>query len=62
VTDLAKELRPIDSPDSLDTLLDYLRQSNSPITGVLELRSILLAQKEEKIELRGMLEQERDFL
>ena len=38
-------------------LLAFLKVPGSPVSGVMELRSLLLAQKEEKILLRSLLDQ-----
>ena len=43
--------------DTLDVLLAFLKVPGSPVSGVMELRSLLLAQKEEKILLRSLLDQ-----
>ena len=59
VKDLSESSRAIDSPDTLDSLLNFLRQTDSPVSGVMELRGILLAQKEEKIEIRSLVDQMR---
>ncbi len=48
-----------DAPDTLDALLRFLRAPGSPVKGVMELRSLLLAQKEEKIVLRSLVDQMR---
>ena len=50
------------SPNSrgtLDNLLNFLKVSGSPVAGLMELRSLLLAQKEEKIVLRSLVDQMR---
>ena len=54
------------SRDVLDSLLDFLRVSSSSssssstsVSGLMELRSLLLAQKEEKILLRSLVDQMR---
>lgn len=59
MTDLSDGFKSMDSPDTLDSLLDFLKQSDSPVSGVMELRGLLLAQKEEKIELKSLLDQMR---
>ena len=59
MNDLSESSRAIDSPDTLDSLLNFLKQTDSPVSGVMELRGILLAQKEEKIELRSLVDQMR---
>ncbi len=43
--------------DTLESLLKFLKESGSPVSGVMELRSLLLAQKEEKIVLRSLVDQ-----
>jgi hypothetical protein len=45
--------------DSLESLLKFLKDSGSPVSGVMELRSLLLAQKEEKIWLKSLVDQMR---
>ena len=54
---MSEGLKSVDSPDTLDSLLDFLKQTASPVSGVMELRGLLLAQKEEKIELRSLVDQ-----
>ena len=48
---------PIEAPDTLDSLLDFLKTSGSPVSGLLDLRSLLLEQKEEKVMLRTLVDQ-----
>ena len=48
-----------DKKDTLDSLLSFLKVSGSPVSGVMELRSLLMSQKEEKILLRSVVEQMR---
>ena len=44
--------------DTLDNLLTFLKATpGSPVSGVMELRSLLLGQKEEKIILNSLIEQ-----
>ena len=45
--------------DTLDALLRFLRVSGSPVKGVMELRGLLMAQKEEKILLASLVDQMR---
>jgi len=45
--------------DTLDSLLNFLKVSGSPVSGVMELRSLLLSQKEEKILLGSLVDQMR---
>ena len=47
----------INSPDTLDTFLKFLQETKSPISSILDLRSLLVTQKEEKIELENGLRQ-----
>lgn len=47
------------SSDTLDALLHFLSASGSPVDGLLELRSLLLAQKEEKIILASFVDEMR---
>jgi hypothetical protein len=47
----------INSPDVLDTFLKILQETKSPVSSVLDLRSLLVSQKEEKIELENGLRQ-----
>ena len=47
----------IEAPDTLDSLLHFLKTSGSPVSGLLDLRSLLLEQKEEKIMLRTLVDQ-----
>ena len=47
-------------PDTLDSLLKFLKvPPASPVSGVMELRSLLMAEKEEKILLRSLVDQMR---
>ena len=48
---------PIEAPDTLDSLLNFLKTSGSPVQGLLDLRSLLLEQKEEKVMLRTLVDQ-----
>ena len=43
--------------DTLDSFLKFLKEAQSPVTTVLELRSLLLAQKEEKVALQNLVQQ-----
>ena len=47
----------LEAPDTLDSLLNFLKTSGSPVSGLLDLRSLLLEQKEEKIMLRTLVDQ-----
>ena len=47
----------IEAPDTLDSLLNFLKTSGSPVSGLLDLRSLLLEQKEEKVMLRTLVDQ-----
>ena len=47
----------IEAPDTLDSLLNFLKTTGSPVSGLLDLRSLLLEQKEEKIMLRTLVDQ-----
>ena len=47
----------LEAPDTLDSLLNFLKKSGSPVSGLLDLRSLLLEQKEEKIMLRTLVDQ-----
>ena len=47
----------IAAPDTLDSLLQFLKTSGSPVSGLLDLRSLLLEQKEEKVMLRTLVDQ-----
>ena len=47
----------IEAPDTLDSLLSFLKTSRSPVKGLLDLRSLLLEQKEEKVMLRTLVDQ-----
>ena len=47
----------IEAPDTLDSLLNFLKTSGSPVAGLLDLRSLLLEQKEEKVMLRTLVDQ-----
>jgi hypothetical protein len=42
VTELSESSRAIDSPDTLDSLLNFLKQADSPVSGIMELRGILV--------------------
>ena len=44
-------------PDSLQTLLNFLKDVKSPISSILELRGLLLAEKEEKVALQNLIKQ-----
>ena len=44
-------------PDSLQTLLNFLKDVKSPISSVLELRGLLLAEKEEKVAMQNLIKQ-----
>ena len=55
---VVKGLDP-NSKGTLDNLLNFLKDENSPVSGIMELRSLLLGQKEEKIVLRSLVEQMR---
>ena len=44
-------------PDSLQTLLNFLKDVKSPISSILELRSLLLAEKEEKVAMQNLIKQ-----
>ena len=55
----AQFLDSINQPDSLDTFLDFLKGVESPVSSVLDLRSLLVAQKEEKIALQSLVDQMR---
>ena len=46
----------IEAPDTLDSLLNFLKTSGSPVSGLLDLRSLLLEQKEEKVMLRTLVD------
>ena len=46
-----------DKPDSLQTLLNFLKDVKSPISSILELRGLLLAEKEEKIAMQNLIKQ-----
>jgi hypothetical protein len=46
-------------PDTLETFLNFLKGTKSPVTTGLDLRSLLLAQKEEKIALQSLVDQTR---
>jgi hypothetical protein len=39
---LSESSRAIDSPDTLDSLLNFLKQADSPVSGIMELRGILV--------------------
>ena len=41
----------------LDTFLKFLQETKSPVSSILDLRSLLVTQKEEKIELENGLRQ-----
>ena len=47
----------LNKPDTLDTLLKFLQDKESPISSVLDLKSFLVSQKAEKIELENGLRQ-----
>jgi len=49
----------LNTPDTLDSLLAFLKNTTSPISTSLELRNLLIEQKEEKIALQSMLEKTR---
>lgn len=53
----AEFMESVNRPDTLDTFLDFLKEAQSPISSVMELRSLLLAQKEEKVVLENLLHQ-----
>ena len=44
-------------PDSLQTLLNFLKDVKSPISSILELRGLLLAEKEEKVAMQNLIKQ-----
>ena len=44
-------------PDSLQSLLNFLKDVKSPISSVLELRGLLLAEKEEKVAMQNLIKQ-----
>ena len=44
-------------PDSLQTLLNFLKDVKSPISSILELRGLLLAEKEEKVAMQNIIKQ-----
>lgn len=48
-----------DDVDTLDSFLGYLKENNSPVTTLVELRSLLLAEKEEKVTLRSLVDEMR---
>ena len=43
--------------DTLDNFLDFLKKDQSPVSTTLELRSLLLSQKEEKLALQSLVDQ-----
>lgn len=53
-------LASVNSPDdTLDGFLDFLKENEdqSPVSSLLELRSLLLQQKEEKVALQSLVDQ-----
>ena len=42
-------------PDTLEQLLDFLKEVKSPISSVLDLRNILVVQKEEKMAMETII-------
>lgn len=53
-------LNSLNGPDdTLDAFLEFLKESNSPVSSVVELRSLLLQQKEEKVALQSLVDQMR---
>ena len=50
----------IEAPDTLDSLLSFLKtHGDSPVSGLLDLRGLLLEQKEEKVMLRTLVDEMR---
>ena len=48
--------KSIQGPDTLEKLLEFLKEAKSPVSSALELRSLLLFQKEEKMILESVIE------
>ena len=48
--------KSIQGPDTLEKLLEFLKEAKSPVSSALELRSVLLSQKEEKMILESVIE------
>ena len=54
------EANNIEAPDTLDSLLSFLKtHGDSPVSGLLDLRGLLLEQKEEKVMLRTLVDEMR---
>ena len=53
----AEFMASVNAPDTLDSFLNFLQESESPVSSLLDLRNLLEMQKEEKLQLENGLRQ-----